>query len=227
MTMQRQKTRPVTIPIFPLPNVVFFPKTMLPLHIFELRYRQMVEDAWAGLRHIGMVLLKPGWERDYFGTPEVHPIGCVGEIQALERQQDGKFNIMLYGLSRFRISRFIQEAPYRVAQVRLLKDAPFDRDPRDADQEAADFLRLVRAYLQEMGVKETEELERLRQHSLEAIANQMISVLDFSTHEKQAFLEIGDLEMRLGRLRRLLERRLFEIRIVRRLKFVPEDPRLN
>ena len=73
------------LPLFPLPNVVLFPNVFLPLHIFEPRYREMVADALASDRMIGMVLLQPGWERDYDGRPPVYPIGCSGVITHVER----------------------------------------------------------------------------------------------------------------------------------------------
>ena len=94
---------PPTIPLFPLPNVVLFPNVFLPLHIFEQRYRAMVSDALAGDRIIGMVLLRPGWEQDYEGRPPIYPVGCAGLITHAERLSDGRFNIVLQGLEKFRV----------------------------------------------------------------------------------------------------------------------------
>ena len=73
------------LPIFPLPNVVLFPNVFLPLHIFEPRYREMVADAVASARMIGMVLLRPGWQSDYEGRPPVYPIGCSGVLTHVEQ----------------------------------------------------------------------------------------------------------------------------------------------
>src|SRR6188508_1840905 len=86
--------------LFPLPNLVFFPQVMQPLHIFEPRYRQMTTDALAGDRLIALVLPKPGWEPDYAGAPDVHPVACLGKIVADQKMDDGRFNILLRGLSR-------------------------------------------------------------------------------------------------------------------------------
>ena len=94
---------PSTIPIFPLPNVVLFPNVFLPLHIFEPRYRQMVTDALSGERMIGMVLLQPGYESTSEAAPAVYHVGCAGLITHVERLNDGRFNIVLRGLERFRI----------------------------------------------------------------------------------------------------------------------------
>src|SRR6266581_2066741 len=91
------------LPLFPLPNVVLFPNVFLPLHIFEPRYRKMVADAVASDRLIGMVLLRHGWEQDYQGRPPVYPIGCSGLITHVERLADGRYNIVLRGIERFRI----------------------------------------------------------------------------------------------------------------------------
>src|ERR1700741_2500528 len=94
---------PATIPIFPLPNVVLFPNVFLPLHIFEDRYRAMVGDALDEDRIIGMVLLRPGWESPYEGRPAVYPVGCAGLITHAERLPDGRYNIVLQGIEKFRI----------------------------------------------------------------------------------------------------------------------------
>src|SRR5438309_10548348 len=105
--MQALKHRSTTImsdllPLFPLPNVVLFPNVFLPLHIFEPRYREMVADAIGSDRLIGMVLLRPGWESNQDGRPPVYPIGCSGLITHVERVPDGRYNIVLRGVERFR-----------------------------------------------------------------------------------------------------------------------------
>src|SRR5512146_486046 len=89
---------PDRLPVFPLPNVVFFPKTYLPLHIFEPRYRQMVADATAGGQCIAMALLKEGWESDYYGNPSIYPIVCAGRLVSVQPLPDGRSNILLQGL---------------------------------------------------------------------------------------------------------------------------------
>src|SRR6516225_12385740 len=120
------------LPLFPLPNVVLFPNVFLPLHIFEPRYREMTADALASDRMIGMVLLRPGWERDYEGRPPVYPIGCSGVVTHVERLPDGRFNIVLRGLERFRILEEEHGRAYRRALVEPLTEAPVDADDRRA-----------------------------------------------------------------------------------------------
>jgi len=121
-------TLPPTIPIFPLPDAVLFPNVSLPLHIFEPRYRAMVADALQGDRIIGMVLLEPGYEANYEGRPPVYPIGCAGVITHAERLSDGRFNIVLGGLVKFRVTGEDQSRPYRLAHVDAMPELPDDEE---------------------------------------------------------------------------------------------------
>lgn len=110
------------VPIFPLPDVVLFPHGVLPLHIFEPRYREMTEAALGGERLIAMALLKPGWEADYAGNPPVHEVVGVGRIAQHERLEGGRFNLILFGMARAEIVEVVSGQPYRTARVRLLED---------------------------------------------------------------------------------------------------------
>jgi uncharacterized protein len=114
---------PPDLPLFPLPSVVLFPDVTLPLHVFEPRYRMMMTDALAGDRMIGMVLLRPGWEPDYEGRPPVYEVGCAGLITHAERLADGRYDIILQGLQKFRVAREEHDRPYRRAYVEVLDDA--------------------------------------------------------------------------------------------------------
>ena len=116
-------TLPATIPIFPLQDVVLFPNSTRPLHIFEPRYRAMVADALEGDSIIGMVLLQPGHEAEYEGRPPVHAVGCAGVIIAAEKLPDGRYNIVLDGLMRFRVLGEDASRPYRLAEVEVLPEA--------------------------------------------------------------------------------------------------------
>src|SRR3954463_15099113 len=115
---------PAAIPIFPLPNVVLFPNVFLPLHIFEPRYRDMVGDALEGDRIIGMALLQPGYEKTYEGRPPVYAVGCAGVITHAERLADGRYNIVLRGIEKFRITGEEPGKPYRLAQVESVGEPP-------------------------------------------------------------------------------------------------------
>src|SRR5688500_19036057 len=105
MKLPSSYTGPVAL--FPLPTLVLFPHTIVPLHIFEPRYRAMVGDALLGDRLIAMALLKPGWGKDYEGAPPVHEVVGVGRILRDERTGDGRYNILLEGIARARIEEHL------------------------------------------------------------------------------------------------------------------------
>ena len=111
------------VPIFPLPDVTFFPHTLLPLHVFEARYRAMVIDVLERDRKLAVVRLRPGYESTYAGKPAVHAVAGLGEIVSCERLATGRYNILLRGEERLRIE---QELPtdtlYRVVRARRLVD---------------------------------------------------------------------------------------------------------
>jgi Lon protease-like protein len=109
--------------LFPLPNLVFFPQVVQPLHIFEPRYRAMTADALAGDRLIALVLLRPDWEKDYDGRPAIYPVACLGKIVAEQRLEDGRYNLLLGGLARVRIGRELNDGrSFRTAEVQLLHE---------------------------------------------------------------------------------------------------------
>ena len=122
------RTLPASIPLFPLPDVTLFPNSTQPFHVFEPRYRAMVADALAGDSIIGMVLLRPGFEAEYEGRPPVYSIGCAGIIVASEELPDGRFNIVLGGLVKFRILGEDQSRPYRLAEVEALPETLTESD---------------------------------------------------------------------------------------------------
>ena len=121
----------IQVPIFPLPDVVLFPHTLLPLHIFEPRYREMVRDCLAGDKRLAMALLRPGWENDYYGRPPIYPIAGAGEIIQYEELPDGRFNILLRGTMRIGITAELPaDKSYRVARARPLPDRYSDPNPK-------------------------------------------------------------------------------------------------
>jgi Lon protease-like protein len=109
------------VPLFPLPNVVLFPRAVLPLHIFEERYKAMTADALAGDRLVAMALLKPGWERDYYRRPAIEPVVCVGRILTHELLADGTYNFLLQGITRAKIIAEVAQQGYRQAQLQELE----------------------------------------------------------------------------------------------------------
>lgn len=120
------------LPVFPLPNVVMLPGSVLPLHLFEPRYRAMARDCIeSGPRALALALLRPGWQSDYHGRPRIHDIAGAGRIVAHRANGDGTYDILLSALSRVRLSELVDEQrPYRVARAEMLVDLHDDESVR-------------------------------------------------------------------------------------------------
>jgi Lon protease-like protein len=111
------------LPIFPLPDVVLFPHAVMPLHVFEPRYRAMTRDVLAGDRMLSVVRLRPGFENDYDGRPPVYDIAGMGEVVQSQAMPDGRFNLLIRGITRVRIERELPpDTPYRIVTARALHD---------------------------------------------------------------------------------------------------------
>jgi hypothetical protein len=190
---------PPTIPIFPLPNAVLFPGVFLPLHIFEPRYRAMVADALDGDRVIGMTLLRPGWESDYEGRPPIFPVGCAGLVTHAERLPDGRFDIVLRGLSRFRIVHEEAGRPYRIARIEGLAEAVADPD-REA---LAAGRRRLEALL--APILPSRECHLPATIADDEVVNGLSQCLDLEPIERQALLECGGALARCRLLVQMLE----------------------
>lgn len=132
-----------SVPLFPLPNVVLFPRAVLPLHIFEERYKEMTADALAGNRQVAMALLRPGWEKDYYHRPAIEPVVCVGTILSFEKLPDGKYNFLLQGHSRARLVREFGGRSYRLAELEPIRQV-HDLDV-DLEAEREQLARIFRA----------------------------------------------------------------------------------
>jgi uncharacterized protein len=137
-----------TARLFPLPNLVLFPNVMQPLHVFEPRYRDLLDEALAADRLIAMAVLQPGWERDYEGRPPIYPMGCLGKIVVRHRLDDGASNVLLWGLCRVELH---QELPptksFREARAQICDDISTPQDasfgPRLQQQLREAILRLL------------------------------------------------------------------------------------
>jgi uncharacterized protein len=196
---------PLTIPLFPLPNVVLFPNVHLPLHIFEPRYRELVGDSLDGDRIIGMVLLRPGWEGDYEGRPPIYPIGCGGLITHAERLSDGRYNIVLRGLEKFRVRREDPGRAYRIAEVETILEQTSENDRGE--------IRAERRRLEALLVPQPEGrgVDPKMPPSMpdEDLVNALAQYLELEVVEKQALLERDGL---LARCRSLIE--LLEMKVI-------------
>ncbi|HEY0254279.1 MAG TPA: LON peptidase substrate-binding domain-containing protein [Kofleriaceae bacterium] len=117
------------LPIFPLPNCVLLPGGLLPLHVFEPRYRELTRDCLAGHHYMGIARLRPGYEQTYYGQPPVYERFGVGKIICSEELPDGRFALLLRGVARVELERELpNERSYRRVQARMLSDVEHDPD---------------------------------------------------------------------------------------------------
>jgi hypothetical protein len=199
---------PEVIPLFPLPNVVFFPRMPLPLHVFEPRYRALVRDAARGARLVGMALLRGDWQRDYEDRPDIFATGTVGEIARLEELADGRFNMVLRGLRVYTIARELVRAPYREAEV-VWREPEASTLPAGVRDRVAG---LVRRYLERLGPTGGSPTDLPASVDDETFVNFLAQHLDVAPVEKQALLEAATLAERARCLADVLEFRLEELR---------------
>jgi Lon protease-like protein len=209
-------SRLVEIPVFPLSNVVLFPRVQAPLHLFEPRYRQMAEQALAGGRQIGMVAVPPEHVDELPGDPPVYGIGCSGVLAQSQRLPDGRYNIILSGTQRFRI---ISEPPrpggqlFRTAEIEPLDD-PF---PPAEKRRVADLreriVGLVRRLVERTDSNRSQQVTPALFSGVDDVAfvNSLSNALTFSPPEKQGLLEAASIPARFDRLEGLLSFRLAEL----------------
>ena len=197
-----------TIPLFPLPNVVLFPNVCLPLHIFEPRYREMVSDALDGDRMIGMVLLRPGWEGEYEGQPPIYDVGCSGLITHAERTDDGRYNLVLRGVEKFRVQEEDHARRYRVATIEPI--------PESLGLQDREIIRAERRRLEALLVPQPagRGVDPKMPPSMpdEELVNALAQYLDLEAVEKQALLERSGLIQRCRSLIELLEMKMITAR---------------
>jgi uncharacterized protein len=195
---------PPSIPLFPLPNVVLFPNVFLPLHIFEPRYRAMVAHALQEDRIIGMTLLRPGYEADYDGCPAIYPIGCAGVITHNQSLGDGRYDIVLRGMQKFRIRSEDRSRPYRIGHVEGISEMvpPDEAVP-------------LRHQRQRLEAVLAAAIERVRAEPKfppsvpdEDLVNALAQYLDLDVLEHQALLECDGVLARCRALIDLLEMKL-------------------
>ena len=203
------------VPLFPLSSVVFFPNTLLPLHIFEPRYREMVNTSLAGEKIIGMALLEPGWESDYYGNPGVYDIIGMGRIVSSETFEDGKINIVLYGLKRAKIVEIVEEKPYRLARVNILENIHSSND----ESLRVEIEKLVQKW--NLYLDEKQKSHRINANTklpLENLTDSLASLLFPNVFDKQKLLEEVDVHKRAQFIIKDLKSRLEMISITSQKK---------
>lgn len=202
------RSLPDLIPLFPLPNVVHFPRVLLPLHVFEPRYRAMVRDVLQGPRLIGMVLLRGDWQAEYLGTPQIFAVGTAGEIVRSQELEDGRFDIILRGTREFRILEERKRASYREARVEWREPPGEALDPAIRERATLLVQEYVRRRSAEAGAGATFALPVDDELCINFVAQQ----LDLPAIERQALLEAPTLEQRARRLIEVLEFQLEALR---------------
>jgi Lon protease-like protein len=198
-----QTELPDTIAIFPLPGALLLPRSRLPLHIFEPRYLQMIEDTIkTDTRLIGMVQPNAIPGREGHG---LHTIGCAGRITQFSETEDGRYMVTLGGASRFRVVREIDGfSPYRKCDVNW---DGFSRDLGDEEDDAnfkrKPFLDLLGRYFDARGL--SADWDTLKEADDELLINSLSMMLDFDGEDKQALLEAPSLQTRRETLMTLIE----------------------
>ena len=214
---------PKLIPLFPLPTTVLFPKIHLPLHIFEPRYREMVRDAQATNRLIGMVLLKEDWEDEYDRNPPIHEIGCIGRMLYVQPFDDGRFNIVLFGLTKIRVKDQLFDQRYRQGWVESFGE--FTGPQKLAPALLTEVIGQVRQYGRLRGWQQ--QIESVLDLKLddERLINLLSAELDFTPIEKQFLLESNDLLIQTKRLLDLLGFTIQERQAQQSRMIPPPDPK--
>lgn len=199
------------LPIFPLPNAVLLPGGLMPLHVFEPRYRELVRDALAGSSLLAIARLRPGYERDYHGRPPVYPHAGLGRIIASDETDDGRFLIVVRGLARVDISAELPaEQAYRTVAAQLLPDAV----------DAPDAVAAAHARLLALCERLCQALERGADQLRDLIggcacpgacADAIAAALVFDHDERQAVLELLEQRARIERVAGHVGRLLCEL----------------
>ena len=201
---------PKIVPVFALPTVVFFPKTYLPLHIFEPRYRKMIRDSLKGDQVIAMALLKEGWENNYNNTPEVYRMGCVGKIVKTQTLEDGRYNIVLYGLVRAHLKEPFLDRSYRQAWIDTAPSIEHGSQVLSTSLKEG-LLGHLKEYGKLIGARQQMELFLKVEMDDETLVNLFSSELNFTVMEKQFLLEAETLTQQCKRLMELIQFKIHEV----------------
>ena len=183
------------LPVFPLPRVIFFPGTALPLHLFEPRYTEMIEDCLqSGCTAMAVALLAPGWEDQYDEKPAIHEIAGAGRIVAHQARADGTHDVILHGLNRVRLHELPnQDHAYRCARAVPIEDSG-STTPSDMLAMMACATRVaakVRERQPDFALQVSAELSPAR--AADVIADQLV----VSPEERQRILETSDIKRRV------------------------------
>ena len=201
--MKKNEDLPSKIPVFPLSNFIIFPKTTVPLNIFEPRYIDMINDSMKSNKLIGMIQPKTSNIKQI--KPELHEVGCLGKITSFRETEDGRFLIEIKGLIRFRkITELSTENKYRVLEVDF-KNFYQDLEDKKENLKFSD-LELIFKDLKSLFEKRGFIInwKALEKQSLDETINALAMASPFSLEEKQVLLESKDLNIRKEKLEEIL-----------------------
>jgi Lon protease-like protein len=208
---------PEEVAVMALPNAILFPRALLPLYIFEPRYKAMLADCLAADRMFAVALLPKGWEQ-LGRNPAPHAVAGLGVIRTCVVRPDGTANLILEGVARVRIREYVRLRPYRVARAEQLSSsgtvAPAKREPL-----AAAVASLARARAR-LGVELPDSVLKslLSIHSPEHFSDMVSHMLLDDYYEKQLMLETLDTEQRLQKLVRLLQSKAQQLQLWKKLQ---------
>ena len=205
----KKEELPITVPVFPLSNFIIFPKTTVPLNIFEPRYIDMINDSMKSNKLIGMIQPKISNEKQI--NPELHQVGCLGKITSFRETEDGRFLIELKGLVRFRqIKELITENKYRILEVDF-KNFYQDLENKKEELKFSD-LELIFKDLRSLFEKKGFIInwKALEKQSLDETINALAMASPFSLEEKQVLLEAENLDIRKNKISQILSTYTFD-----------------
>ena len=198
-------------PVFPLPNAVLFPDTVLPLHVFEQRYRDMVRDAIDGDGRIAIALLRAGWEDEYEGSPDIHEVGTVGRIEELRAEDDGRFYFNLVGEQRVLFEEIPSDRSYRLVRVIPRMESTIDDNDPKVVRAKLDLLATHGYLQQEISGGRTSSIVTDDRMPFVTAVNGACANLPVDPVVRQELLELDDLHERLRRAQKLINRMLHQV----------------
>ncbi len=204
-----KKELPIAVPVFPLSNFIIFPKTTVPLNIFEPRYIDMINDSMKSNKMIGMI--QPKKSLNEKSIPELHEVGCLGKITSFRETDDGRFLIELKGIIRFKkVEEVITEKKYRVLKIDF-RDFYQDFDDEKKNLNFSD-LELIFKDLKLLFEKRGFIInwKALERQSLNETINALAMASPFSLEEKQILLEAENLDIRKNKISEILNTYTFD-----------------
>ena len=202
LNIMKKEDLPNILPVFPLSNFIIFPRTTVPLNIFEPRYIQNVDQSMKSNRIIGMIQPKKTGE---LKKPDLHSVGCAGKITSFNETDDGRYLIILNGICRFRITDEVKsDNLYRECEVQY-EDFFGDLIEKKNEIKFSD-LKLIFQNLKGLFKKQGYEInwKEIEKQSLDQTINTLSMASPFSLEEKQVLLESKDLNIRKEKLEEIL-----------------------